>query len=190
MWLHHMGRNFTHQNVAHGTFDWITTNYDRSKFQLKSKSIFLLSHITSQSYDNPEDTGMTKKAEIKKDERVERVRRAHMNDLENIPAFLFAAFFYILTEPNVTVALVLIRIAVIARILHTIVSHLILIKKLMSNNNLLIGLRDISNSSTSSFPLLFHLPLHHHLHDCLVNLLSFPILNVHSNKHCLFSEMI
>lgn len=60
--------------------------------------------------------------EIKKDEKVERVRRAHLNDLENIPAFLIAAFFYILSEPNVQVALWLIRVAVIARVLHTIVS--------------------------------------------------------------------
>lgn len=60
--------------------------------------------------------------ELKKDERVERVRRAHLNDLENIPAFLLAAFFYILSEPDVVTALVLIRIAVIARFIHTIVS--------------------------------------------------------------------
>lgn len=60
--------------------------------------------------------------EIKKDEKVERVRRGHLNDLENIPAFLIAAFFYILSEPSVQMALWLIRVAVIARILHTIVS--------------------------------------------------------------------
>lgn len=47
---------------------------------------------------------------------------AHLNDLENIPAFLLAAFFYILSEPDVVTALVLIRIAVIARFIHTIVS--------------------------------------------------------------------
>jgi glutathione S-transferase len=41
--------------------------------------------------ENPEDARINQKLEIKKDEDVERVRRAHLNDLENIPAFLFAA---------------------------------------------------------------------------------------------------
>lgn len=40
---------------------------------------------------NPEDTATVPKSEIKTDEDVERVRRAHLNDLENIPAFLFIA---------------------------------------------------------------------------------------------------
>lgn len=75
----------------------------------------------NQAYENPEDVGNRTDA-IKKDEDVERVRRAHLNDLENIPAFLIAALFYVMSEPNTDVALWLIRIAVIARILHTIVS--------------------------------------------------------------------
>jgi glutathione S-transferase len=74
------------------------------------------------AYENPEDVGKQEALEIKKSEDVERVRRAHLNDLENIPVFLIAALMYIMTEPNVVVALWLIRIAVIARILHTIVS--------------------------------------------------------------------
>jgi glutathione S-transferase len=60
--------------------------------------------------------------EMKKSDEVERVRRAHLNDLENIPLFLIAALMYVMTEPNVTVALWLIRVAVVARFLHTIVS--------------------------------------------------------------------
>ena len=70
--------------------------------------------------DNPEDAreGM----EIKKDDDVERVRRAHLNDLENIPPFLIGALMYVMSEPDVTVALWLIRVAVSARIIHTIVS--------------------------------------------------------------------
>ena len=34
------------------------------------------------------------------DERVERIRRIHMNDLENVPFFLVAGFLFILTEPS------------------------------------------------------------------------------------------
>lgn len=75
-----------------------------------------------KAVENPEDV-IREGTEIKKDENVERVRRAHLNDLENIPAFLFAAFFYILSEPNEQVALWLMRVAVIARIVHTIVSN-------------------------------------------------------------------
>jgi glutathione S-transferase len=78
------------------------------------------SSIIFDQVENPEDAGPGK--EIKKDEDVERVRRAHLNDLENIPAFLIAALFYICSEPDPTVALWLIRVAVTARILHTIVS--------------------------------------------------------------------
>lgn len=77
--------------------------------------------ITLQAFENPEDAGAS--GELKKNETVERVRRAHLNDLENIPAFLIAAFFYVMSEPQPDVGFWLIRIAVVARILHTIVSR-------------------------------------------------------------------
>jgi glutathione S-transferase len=60
---------------------------------IKMLLMALLTGITrarKKAYENPEDLAATK-GEIKKDEDVERIRRAHMNDLENIPAFLFAA---------------------------------------------------------------------------------------------------
>lgn len=78
--------------------------------------------INSKAYENPEDIANRENVEIKKDEDVERVRRAHLNDLENIPAFLIAGLFYVCSEPNVDLALWLFRIAVLARIGHTIVS--------------------------------------------------------------------
>lgn len=71
---------------------------------------------------------MQKNATIKKDEDVERVRRAHLNDLENIPAFLIIALFYVMSEPQADVGSWLIRIAVIARILHTVVSFVYLFR--------------------------------------------------------------
>lgn len=79
----------------------------------------LLIYDIIKAFENPEDV---QGGEPKKDEDVERVRRAHMNDLENIPAFLLAGFAYVMTEPQPDLALWLIRVAVIARILHTIVS--------------------------------------------------------------------
>lgn len=81
---------------------------------------FTLPH--QQAYDNPEDA---QNVELKKDDDVERVRRAHLNDLENIPAFLIAGLFFVCSEPQVDLALWLFRIAALARILHTIVSILI-----------------------------------------------------------------
>lgn len=44
-----------------------------------------------------------------------------MNDLENIPVFFVAAFFYVLTDPNPIIAVNLFRIFTLARILHTFV---------------------------------------------------------------------
>lgn len=60
-------------------------------------------------------------AELKIDDRVERVRRAHLNDMENILPYIMAAFLYVLTEPNFYAATILFRVATIARIIHTIV---------------------------------------------------------------------
>lgn len=51
-------------------------------------------------------------------ERVERIRRIQMNDLENLPYFLFAAFFYLLTEPDLTLARWLLYGYVVSRLLH------------------------------------------------------------------------
>jgi len=47
--------------------------------------------------------------------------RAHLNDLENIPLFLFVCFGYLLTNPNIFIATNLIRLFVAGRIIHTIV---------------------------------------------------------------------
>jgi glutathione S-transferase len=49
---------------------------------------------------------------------VERVRRIHMNDLENIPFFLAAGLLFVLTEPSPTLARVLFYGYASTRILH------------------------------------------------------------------------
>ncbi|XP_044263867.1 microsomal glutathione S-transferase 1-like [Tribolium madens] len=58
---------------------------------------------------------------------VERMRRAHQNDLENIPIFLAAAFAYIFTQPPAWLAWVLYLGFTILRALHTIVYTLIVL---------------------------------------------------------------
>lgn len=52
------------------------------------------------------------------DERVDRIRRIQLNDLENIPFFLVAGFLYILTGPPLLLAQLLLYGYVVSRLLH------------------------------------------------------------------------
>ncbi len=54
-------------------------------------------------------------------EDVERVRRAHRNDMENIFVFFALAAFYVTTGPAAATANWLFRIFTIARYVHTFV---------------------------------------------------------------------
>lgn len=56
--------------------------------------------------------------QIEPDERVERIRRIHLNDLENLPFFLVAGFLYVLTQPSLLLAQVLLYGYVVSRLLH------------------------------------------------------------------------
>ncbi len=51
-------------------------------------------------------------------ERVDRIRRIQMNDLENIPFFLIAGFLYVLTGPPLWLAQALLYGYVVSRLLH------------------------------------------------------------------------
>ena len=51
---------------------------------------------------------------------VDRSRRMHRNDLENIPAFLIAGLLFVAVNPNLILAQVLFYGFVIARLLHAI----------------------------------------------------------------------
>ncbi|KAF5292814.1 hypothetical protein FQA39_LY13859 [Lamprigera yunnana] len=82
--------------------------------------------MKNKAFANPED-GATLKIKPKTHENVERVRRGHQNDLENIIPFLAASFAYILTNPSLAFATMLFRIFTGARILHTIVYTVVVI---------------------------------------------------------------
>lgn len=56
--------------------------------------------------------------QIEPDERVERIRRIHQNDLENLPFFLVAGFLYVLTDPSLLLAQILLYGYVVSRLLH------------------------------------------------------------------------
>jgi glutathione S-transferase len=51
-------------------------------------------------------------------EYVDRIRRIHQNDLENVPFFLVAGLLFVLTDPSVLVAQLLFYGYVVARLLH------------------------------------------------------------------------
>jgi glutathione S-transferase len=56
--------------------------------------------------------------QLEPNDAVERIRRIHMNDLENIPFFLAAGFLFVLTEPSLLLARVLLYGYVVSRLLH------------------------------------------------------------------------
>ncbi len=56
--------------------------------------------------------------QLEPDERVERIRRIHLNDLESLPFFLVAGFLFVLTEPSLLLARVLLYGYVVSRLLH------------------------------------------------------------------------
>jgi len=73
---------------------------------------------------NPEDAaaGMTnpkpRPGQLDVDDYVERSRRMHSNDLENIPAFLVAGLLFAVTQPPLLVAQVLLYGFVATRLAH------------------------------------------------------------------------
>jgi len=55
--------------------------------------------------------------QLEPDERVERIRRIHLNDLENLPFFLASGFLYVLTQPPLLLAQLLLYGYVVSRML-------------------------------------------------------------------------
>jgi glutathione S-transferase len=49
---------------------------------------------------------------------VDRIRRIHQNDMENVPLFLVAGLLYVMTQPSATLAMALFGTYVISRLLH------------------------------------------------------------------------
>jgi glutathione S-transferase len=56
--------------------------------------------------------------QLEPNERVERIRRIHLNELENVPFFLVAGFLFILTEPSLLLARALLYGYVVSPFLH------------------------------------------------------------------------
>jgi glutathione S-transferase len=77
-------------------------------------------------FRNPEDmkkTPMNPKphsGQVGPNESVDRIRRIHLNDLENIPFFLVAGLLYVTTAPDLVLAQWLFYGYVVSRLLHFI----------------------------------------------------------------------
>ena len=56
--------------------------------------------------------------QLEPNERVERIRRIQLNDLENLPFFLAAGLLFVLTDPSLTLARWLLYGYVVSRLLH------------------------------------------------------------------------
>jgi len=72
-------------------------------------------------YATPEDyalQGLARKSTV--DEDIERVRRAHRNDLENILPFFVVGFCYLLTGPSWNAAAIYLIGYLIARVAHSV----------------------------------------------------------------------
>ena len=75
-------------------------------------------------YRSPEDARATRinpaprPGQTDPDERVDRFRRIHQNDLENVPFFLAAGFLFVLTAPPVWLAQTLFYGYALSRLLH------------------------------------------------------------------------
>ncbi|XP_071773372.1 microsomal glutathione S-transferase 1-like [Centroberyx gerrardi] len=80
--------------------------------------------LTRKVFANLEDTRLVSSTEDKKmirvDPDVERVRRCHQNDLENIIPFVVVGLLYALTGPDLSTALLHFRVFAGSRICHTI----------------------------------------------------------------------
>lgn len=74
---------------------------------------------------NPEDAKIVRGKVKHDDPVVERIRRAHLNDLENIPAFWVLGALYLTTGPVTAWATLLYRVFAASRIIHTIVYAII-----------------------------------------------------------------
>ena len=80
--------------------------------------------MASGGFRSPEDLKKTPlnpnpdPTQLDRNEAVDRVRRIHLNDLENVPFFLAAGLLYVLTDPSLLLARVLFFGYVATRLLH------------------------------------------------------------------------
>ncbi|RZC37778.1 microsomal glutathione S-transferase 1, partial [Asbolus verrucosus] len=82
--------------------------------------------LVHKAYLSPEDADFNK-GQVAVHTAVERIRRAHLNDLENIPIFWTAGFAYLWTKPNIILAFTMYFGFTIVRIFHTIIYTILVV---------------------------------------------------------------
>ncbi|CAF0989569.1 unnamed protein product [Adineta steineri] len=83
----------------------------------------LTKRFSQDAFANPEDLTLARhhsSVVTTNDPDVERVRRNHLNDIENIVPFVLVGFFYVATNPNRDIAYWHFRIFFISRLIHTV----------------------------------------------------------------------
>jgi len=103
---------------------WSTFLFYAAVLGLKTVAMSLLTarhRMGKKIFANPEDASGLKGKVTLDDPDVERVRRAHQNDLEKVLPFLVLCPLYLSTGPSVWLATQLIRAFAAARVLHTVV---------------------------------------------------------------------
>jgi glutathione S-transferase len=124
--------------VGDGTLDKLTLNDPLFATYVIAASLTILKAVAMSwltvvrmvdvkgGYRSPEDIKKTPMnpapdpAQLLPNERVERIRRIQMNDLESLPYFLVAGLLYILTQPSLLLAQWLLYGYVASRLLHFI----------------------------------------------------------------------
>jgi glutathione S-transferase len=92
-------------------------------------ALTVLTRMSKDAFANPEDLSLAKNKSAvttTSDPDVERVRRNHLNDIENIVPFVLVGLFYVGTNPDRDVALWHFRVFFISRVLHTLTYQLAL----------------------------------------------------------------
>lgn len=90
------------------------------KMWLTGNAVGLL-RVRRGVYATPEDYAFMGMPAAAEDETIERLRRAHRNDLENVLPFLAVGALYAATGPSATLAGWLFGLFTVARVAHTVV---------------------------------------------------------------------
>ncbi|CAK8689000.1 unnamed protein product [Clavelina lepadiformis] len=85
-------------------------------FRIRNESVPTLEDAKMMAPNDPDK----QKVLLQPNQDVERVRRAHLNDLENVIPFVLLGLLFVGTNPDPTTALWHFRIFLAARVLHSI----------------------------------------------------------------------
>ncbi len=115
---------FTLQNPVFATYV-VVASLTILKAVSMSWSVVARMLIINGGFRSPEDTKKTlfnpiaSPHQTDKDERVERIRRIHLNDVENLPFFLASGLLFVLTDPSLLAARCLMYGYLLSRLAHT-----------------------------------------------------------------------